>query len=246
MTLFAAGTRHPAAPPTSSSAKTAPTPTATSACPAPPPATIPGLICPLRQASLSPRDGRPKVLQPPPEPPGSAPRRRSPSLPKPAPATARTCPTAHRPGTHVMRPCATPSKALNGCAKTPRPPSPRPASPPPRPRHRRAADLHGGAADRRQHPQGPRLAGPDRPRQGRASPGGHGGAVRARALPPRRLTGTADPATLITYSPAGQHAPPGRQQPRIRPAGAPRPGHTAATLRQKSRRRLCDSYNRQF
>jgi hypothetical protein len=29
----------------------------------------PGLMCPLRQASLSPRDGRPKVLQPPPEPP---------------------------------------------------------------------------------------------------------------------------------------------------------------------------------
>ena len=29
----------------------------------------PGLICPLRQASLSPRDGRPKVLQPPSEPP---------------------------------------------------------------------------------------------------------------------------------------------------------------------------------
>jgi hypothetical protein len=31
--------------------------------------THPGLICPLRQASLSPRDGRPKVLQPPGEPP---------------------------------------------------------------------------------------------------------------------------------------------------------------------------------
>jgi len=29
----------------------------------------PGLTCPLRQASLSPRDGRAKVLQPPPEPP---------------------------------------------------------------------------------------------------------------------------------------------------------------------------------
>jgi hypothetical protein len=29
----------------------------------------PGLICPLRQASRSPRDGRPKVLQPPQEPP---------------------------------------------------------------------------------------------------------------------------------------------------------------------------------
>ena len=31
--------------------------------------THPGLICPLRQASRSPRDGRAKVLQPPPEPP---------------------------------------------------------------------------------------------------------------------------------------------------------------------------------
>ena len=30
----------------------------------------PGLMCPLRETSLSPRDGRPKVLQPPPEPPG--------------------------------------------------------------------------------------------------------------------------------------------------------------------------------
>jgi len=30
----------------------------------------PGLICPLRQASRSPRDGRAKVLRPPPEPPG--------------------------------------------------------------------------------------------------------------------------------------------------------------------------------
>jgi hypothetical protein len=29
----------------------------------------PGLMCPLRRASLSPRDGRPKVLQPPDEPP---------------------------------------------------------------------------------------------------------------------------------------------------------------------------------
>ena len=29
----------------------------------------PGLTCPLRQTSTSPRDGRPKVLQPPPEPP---------------------------------------------------------------------------------------------------------------------------------------------------------------------------------
>jgi hypothetical protein len=31
--------------------------------------THPGIICPLRETSLSPRDGRPKVLQPPQEPP---------------------------------------------------------------------------------------------------------------------------------------------------------------------------------
>jgi len=36
-------------------------------CPAP--GRHPGLICPLRQASTSPRDGRPKALQPPQEPP---------------------------------------------------------------------------------------------------------------------------------------------------------------------------------
>jgi hypothetical protein len=36
-------------------------------CPAP--GTHPRLMCPLRKASLSPRDGRPKVLQPPEEPP---------------------------------------------------------------------------------------------------------------------------------------------------------------------------------
>jgi hypothetical protein len=36
-------------------------------CPAP--GHHPGLMCPLRPASLSPRDGRPKVLQPPDEPP---------------------------------------------------------------------------------------------------------------------------------------------------------------------------------
>ena len=33
----------------------------------------PGLICPLRQASLTPRDGRPKVLQPPEETPRALP-----------------------------------------------------------------------------------------------------------------------------------------------------------------------------
>ena len=47
-------------------------------------------------------------------------------------------------------------------------------------------------------------------------------------LPPRRLTGTAAHATLITVSPGGSAAPQASPQPRTRPAGAPRPGRTAA------------------
>ena len=81
----------------------------------------PGLICPLREASISPRDGRAKVLQPPPEPPGICrqTRPRSPSPLTSAPATARTCPTAARPGTRGMPPCGTPSKASTATPKTP-------------------------------------------------------------------------------------------------------------------------------
>ena len=79
----------------------------------------PGLICPLRETSLSPRDGRAKVLQPPTTRPNSAARPRSPSPPTSVPATARTCPTAVPPGTSATPPCATPSKASTATPKTP-------------------------------------------------------------------------------------------------------------------------------
>ena len=80
----------------------------------------PGLICPLRQASLTPRDGRAKVLQPPPEPPrlciqtaitiapDTGARYRQ-DLPYGSPAW-------HKPATP---PCGTPSKASTGSSKTP-------------------------------------------------------------------------------------------------------------------------------
>jgi hypothetical protein len=98
-----------------------------------------------------------------------------------------------------------------------RPPSPRPARPPPRPRHRRPVHLHRAAADGRQHPQDPRLARPHRPRQGPHHPARTTAADQPARLPPRRLTATSSPATLITHSPAGQPHP----RPASNPASAP-------------------------
>ena len=88
----------------------------------------PGLMCSLRGTSLSPRDGRPKVLQPPKTRRNCATRPRSPSPPTSAPATARTCPTAARPGKPATPPCATPSKASTATPKTP-PTTPSPSPP---------------------------------------------------------------------------------------------------------------------
>ena len=97
----------------------------------------PRLMCPLRPASLSPRDGRAKVLQPPPEPPQDLhpdgdhhrPGHRRPLPPGPAlrqPGLARAvCHLAE----HHRRP--------QRLRQRPRPPGPRPARPAPRPRHRR-------------------------------------------------------------------------------------------------------------
>ena len=196
----------------------------------------PGLICPLRQASLSPRDGR----------------RQGP------PATARTAQDLHpdrdhhRPGHRRPLPPG-PALRLTGLARPlrhlaqhhrgpqrlrqrPRPPSPRPARPTPRPRHRRPVHLHRAAADGRQHPQDPRLAGPDRPRQGPHHPAGTAAPFKPARLPPRRLTGTSSPRHLDHLQPGRSAAPQAGQQPRIRPAGAPRPGHTAASAGVRARR----------
>ena len=196
----------------------------------------PGLICPLRQASLSPRDGRAKVLQPPPEPPEDLhpdrdhhrPGHRRPLPPGPALRQPRLA----RPLRHLAQHHRRPQRLR----QRPRPPGPRPARPPPRPRHRRPVDLHRAAADGRQHPQDPRLAGPDRPRQGPHHPAGTAAPGQPARLPPRRLTRHKQPppprspsARQISHAP-GQPATP--QQARRRS----RPGHTAASASVRARR----------
>ena len=127
---------------------------------------------PAAPASLSPRDGRAKVLQPPPEPPRICtpdrdhhrPRHRRPLPPGPA---------LRQPGlAQDLRHLAQHHRRPQRLRQRPRPRSPRPARPAPRPRHRRPVGLHRAAADGRQHPQDPRLAGPDRPRQGPHHPAG--------------------------------------------------------------------------
>jgi len=89
--------------------------------------TRPRLICPLRQASLTPRDGRAKVLQPPPEPPRICRQAAITIAPDTGARYRQDCPTAARPGTGHTPPCATPSKASTGSSKTlPTKPSPSP------------------------------------------------------------------------------------------------------------------------
>ena len=89
----------------------------------------PGLICPPRPASLTPRDGLPKILRPPEEPPKICRQTAITIAPDVAPATGRTCPTAARPGTPGMPPSATPPKASTATPKTrPTRPSPSPAA----------------------------------------------------------------------------------------------------------------------
>src|ERR1039457_7144781 len=97
----------------------------------------PGLICPLRQASLAPRDGRAKVLQPParttedllPDSDHHRPRHRCPLPPGPALRQSCLAPVLRHLAQHHRRP--------QRLRQRPRPRSPGPARPPPRPRHRR-------------------------------------------------------------------------------------------------------------
>ena len=97
----------------------------------------PGLICPLRQASLTPRDGRAKVLQPPPEPPRICRQTAITIAPDTGARYRQDLPYGSPPGTSPTPPCGTPSKASTGSSKTPlTKPSPSPpdaasaASPP--------------------------------------------------------------------------------------------------------------------
>ena len=195
--------------------------------------TRPRLICPLRQASLSPRDGRAKVLQPPPEPPRIC-RQTAITIAPDTGARYRQDLPYGSPAWHARYATLRNTiEGLNGLRQRPRPRSPRPARPPPRPRHRRPVDLHRAAADGRQHPQDPRLAGPDRPRQDPHHPAGTPAAGQPARLPPRRLTGTSSPRHLDTFRPAGQ--------PRPGPARSTATGPPALRERPDSDQHRCQS-----
>ena len=92
-----------------------------------------------RKASLSPRDGRPKVLQPPRRTAEDLPADRDHHRPRhrrplpPGPALRQ--PRLARPLRHLAQHHRRPQRLR----QRPRPPRPRPARPPPRPRHRRPA-----------------------------------------------------------------------------------------------------------
>jgi hypothetical protein len=159
----------------------------------------PGLMCPLRPASLTPRDGRPKVLQPPQEPPrlcrqtatNHRPRR---GRPLPAGPALRQ-PSLARPLRHLAEHHRRPQRLR----QRPRPPGPGPARAPPRPRHRRLLPVHrAAAADGRQHPQDPRLAGTHRQRQSPHHPPGTPAPRQPPRLPAGRLTRARLPAPPLT------------------------------------------------
>jgi hypothetical protein len=91
--------------------------------------THPGLMCPLREPSMSPRDGRPKVLRAPEEPPKVC-RQTAITIPPDAGARYRQdLPYGSPPGRPATPPCAIPSKASTATPKTPPTrPSPPPAA----------------------------------------------------------------------------------------------------------------------
>ena len=165
----------------------------------------PGLICPLRQTSLTAR----RAAQGPPAPartPQALPADRDHHRPghrrplPPGPALRQ--PRLARPLRHLAEHHRRPQRLR----QRPRPPGPRPARPPPRPRHRRPVDLHRTAADRRQHPQDPRLAGAHRQRQSPHHPPG----TAAPSQPDATTSPTADrrstPSATGHLHPAGQAA----------------------------------------
>ena len=99
----------------------------------------PGLICPLRQASLSPRDGRPKVLQPPQEPPRLC-RQTAITIAPDIGARYRQDLPYGSPAWHARYATLRNTiEGLNGYAKDPAHEALAAARPPPRPRHRRLA-----------------------------------------------------------------------------------------------------------
>ena len=192
--------------------------------------THPRLACPLRAASLAPRDGRAKALQPfnttrtaqdlPPDRDNHRPRHRRPLPPGPALRQPRLA----RPVRHAAQYHRGPQRLR----QRPRPPGPRPARPLPRPRHRRPVPVHRAAADGRQHPQDPRLEGTDRRRQDRHRPPGTAPPDQPAQLPSRRITPPGSHATAITTS---QPTTPGTPRQADNSATTRSTGHEAAGTR---------------
>ncbi len=181
----------------------------------------PGLICPLREASISPRDGRAKVLQPPPEPPRIC-RQTAITIAPDTGARYRQDLPYGSPAWHARYATLRNTiEGLNGLRQRPRPRSPRPARPAPRPRHRRPVPVHRATADSRQHPQDPRLAGPHPPRPGPHHPAGTAPPGQPPRLPPRRLTGTTRPRHTETPQPSRPATPQTARSTRNKPAGTP-------------------------
>ena len=150
--------------------------------------THPGLICPLREASLSPRDGRPKVLHPPQEPPKLCRQTAITIAPDVGARYRQDLPYASPAWHQCYAALRNTIEGLNGYAKDP---AHQALAQPARRRVRGIAaqlHLHRAAADGRQHPQDPRLAVPHRQRPGRHHPPGTPTPHQPARLPPRRLT----------------------------------------------------------
>ena len=179
----------------------------------------PGLICPLRQASRSPRDGRAKVLQPPPEPPRICTQTANTIAPGTGARYRQDClrsPAWHKSDATLRNTI----EGLNGLIKDP---AHEALAQPARRRVRgiAAQPVFTARCSWPPHPQDPRLAGPHRPRQGPHHPPGTAAPDQPARLPPRRLTSTSSPRHLDTSNPAGQPRLKPARNTRNRPAATP-------------------------
>ena len=179
----------------------------------------PGLICPLRETSLPPRDGRAKVLQPPHEPPKLC-RQTAITIAPDIGARYRQDLPYGSPAWHVLRHPAQHHRRPQRLRQRPRTRSPRPASPTPGPRHRRPIPVHRPAAGSRQHPQNPRLAGTHlRPQHQQHRPASTPTAHQPLRPPTQRLT-----PSSCQHRHQNHLQPPAKNAPRT--STAAQPGHS--------------------
>ena len=179
----------------------------------------PGIICPLRETSLTPRDGRAKILDPPADPPRIC-RQKTITI---APDTG----ARHRQdlafGSETWaRRYATLRNTIEGLNGFVKDPATKPsASPPARPRHRRLRPLQRPAAHGRQPPQNPRLAGTSRRQQSQQQHPARTPTANQPPRPPARRLAAPD-SRHHHDPPAASHINHAQHTGR-RPAGNPHP-----------------------